>query len=108
MMTTTSLSTMMSRPDDLHARFSLEPRLWMARMARTRVAKGLAKMYGRVLETRVSPETALHIVHAQTAFCSVWLPVSLPTFLHVALAVWAVLASVGAWRSFRAGGGRLR
>lgn len=108
MMTTSSLSTMMTPDTSLRANLSIAPRAWMDRMAATTTAKRLAKLYSQLLETRVAPHTALHIVHAQTAFCCVWLPVTLPTFVHVALTVWAVLAGVGAWRSFRAGGGRLK
>lgn len=108
MTTTTSVSTMMSRNQELQANVSIDPRVWMERMAATKTAKNLAKIYSKLLESRVSPTTALHILHVQIAFCLLLLPVTLPTFVHVAMAIWTVLAGVNAWRSFREGGGRLR
>lgn len=107
-MTSTSLSAFPTAAEAASSSLSLDPRVWLARCESSLLAKRLGKWYSMIFETRVSPKTAVRIAHAQVVFCLFWLPVSLPTFVHVALAVWTVLAGGSAWMSFRAGGGRLR
>ena len=51
----------------------------------------LASFYGRLLEMRVTPRQALHLLHAQCAFFLLLLPLPFALWLRVIFLLWFAL-----------------